>query len=141
VTLPELTPVTIPDREPTVAIEGLVLVHTPPSDVSIRCVVCPWHTTRLPSIGDIGLMTTGLTLTQPEPPPYEMITVPDAIPHTMPVDEPIVAMEGVALLHTPPDVASNNVAQPPTQTSVGPVIGDGIAKTVNGNEAEQPPTV
>ena len=58
VAVPNLTPVTIPVKEPTVAIEGLLLLHTPSVDppTSVIAVVAPAHTFVLP----VKLPATGV---------------------------------------------------------------------------------
>jgi len=59
VSLPGATPVTMPDRVPTVEIPGLELDHVPGS-ASLRKVVAPTHTEGVPLIGDVN----GLTVTE-----------------------------------------------------------------------------
>jgi hypothetical protein len=49
-TVPELTPVTIPDEEPTVAQLVLLLLHVPPPVTSLSDVVELAQTTRPPVI-------------------------------------------------------------------------------------------
>ena len=51
VTIPEATPVTIPDEVPTVANEVLLLVHTPPVITSERVIVSPASTDPGPVMG------------------------------------------------------------------------------------------
>jgi len=48
VTVPEATPVTIPDEDPTVAVAVLLLDHEPPVVASARVVVAPEHTLAVP---------------------------------------------------------------------------------------------
>jgi hypothetical protein len=50
--------------------------------------------------------------------------VPAIIPDTSPEEIPIVAIPGALLLQVPPAVASARVRVRPTQSEVGPVIGD-----------------
>ena len=59
-----------------------------------------------------------------------MADVPAAIPVAIPVVEPIVAMSVLALLHTPPVVADDNVVVLPAHTLVVPVIAAGNGWTV-----------
>ena len=56
----------------------------------------------------------------------------------MPVDEPMVAMPLLLLLHVPPAVPSVNVILKFTQTPDGPVMATGNGLTVNGVVAIQP---
>ena len=53
-----------------------------------------------------------------------IVAVPADTPVTIPVAKPTVAMPVALLLHVPPAVASDNVMTEPTQTLVGPDIGD-----------------
>jgi len=52
--VPGLTPVTMPEAEPTVAIPGDPDVHVPPDGVPVRLVVDPTQTTDGPVITGIG---------------------------------------------------------------------------------------
>ena len=60
-----------------------------------------------------------------------MVTVPAAIPVTTPVEEPIVAIAGLLLLHRPPGVISLRVVDVPVQVLVAPVMGDTDIVTVS----------
>jgi len=68
-----------------------------------------------------------------------MITVPEAIPVTIP-DEPIVATEGIEEVHVPPGEGSERIVVEPTQTLVNPTIGAGAEETVTVTIALQPPS-
>ena len=48
--MPAVTPVTIPDDEPTVAIPGAVELHTPPGATLLSVVVAVGHTVGVPVI-------------------------------------------------------------------------------------------
>lgn len=52
VTVPAVTPVTMPDAEPTEAIAGLLLLHVPPASGSPSVIVVPAHTGELPVIAE-----------------------------------------------------------------------------------------
>ena len=67
VTAPALTPVTTPEREPTVALVVLLLVHKPPPAVALfNGIVRPWHTAVGPVIGNgVGLTTRLCVMRQP----------------------------------------------------------------------------
>ena len=58
-----------------------------------------------------------------------MIVVPAAIPATIPVSEPIVAVAVVLLLHVPAPLASLSAEVLPVHTVVVPVIGAGTGTT------------
>lgn len=58
-----------------------------------------------------------------------IMVVPAAIPATMPVSEPIVAVAVVLLLQVPAPLASLRADVLPVQTVVVPVIGDGTGTT------------
>ena len=60
------------------------------------------------------------------------------MPLTNPVDEPIVAIVVLPLLHMPPVVASLKVIVLPTQTPGAPKIAGGAAVTVNVMVAVHP---
>jgi hypothetical protein len=62
---------------------------------------------------------------------YEMTAVPAAMPFTVPLNDPTVAMPVLALFHVPPVVASVSTVTAPTQTVLVPVIGPVWAKTGN----------
>ena len=51
--LPAVTPVTIPDEEPTVAIAVLELDHEPPVTVLLKMVVLPVPTVVMPVMAGI----------------------------------------------------------------------------------------
>ena len=50
VTVPVVNPFTIPLAEPTLALNGMLLVHVPPVIASLRVVVAPRHTPGFPVI-------------------------------------------------------------------------------------------
>jgi len=57
------------------------------------------------------------------------MVAPVATAVTIPDDEPTVIVAGELLVHTPPVVASESVAEKPWHTLVAPVIGAGGAFT------------
>ena len=67
-----------------------------------------------------------------------MIAVPAAMPVTVPVDEPIMAIPVAAEDQVPPPAASVNVMVPVTHTVLVPPIGPGPKFTVTIVEALQP---
>ena len=60
-----------------------------------------------------------------------MAVLPPEYPVTIPVDEPTSAMDGLLLLHVPPDVASLSVVVRPWHISLMPVIAAGKGYTVS----------
>ena len=59
-----------------------------------------------------------------------IVDVPGETPHTVPVADPTVAIEGLPLLHVPPGTASLSVMGMVGQKLVAPVIAAGTGKTV-----------
>jgi hypothetical protein len=51
-----------------------------------------------------------------------MVTLPRAIPVTIPVEEPTVAIEVLLLVHTPPGEVLDKVIAPPIQAPDEPVL-------------------
>lgn len=65
--VPDATPVTMPDEEPTVARATLLLLQVPPVVGSLRVVVCPTHTFVVPVIAPGAPFTVnGFVTIQPE---------------------------------------------------------------------------
>jgi hypothetical protein len=64
ISVPEATPVAIPDVEPIVAIAGILLLHMPPATVSVNAAVWPIHTAGGPVISDgpVDTFTVCVTL-------------------------------------------------------------------------------
>lgn len=59
-------PVTTPDDEPTDAMNGLPLVHTPPKLRSLKVIDAPWQTLDGPVMpGGSGLTDNALVMIQP----------------------------------------------------------------------------
>lgn len=73
---------------------------------------------------------------------YVIVVVPADIPVTNPFVEPIVAIEGVLLVHDrPPPVLLDWDAVAPTHIAEDPVIADGTALTVKLIVFIQPDTL
>jgi hypothetical protein len=83
------------------------------------------------------LTVTGSIAKQPLLSVYDIEAVPSAIPHTMPLAEPAVAIDGLLLLQFPPGTASVYVRQLPTHSEATPEIADGAGLTVIIFVAEQ----
>ena len=146
VTVPWLTPYTIPVVAPTVPIAVLLLLHTPdPPDAvaSLNGIVKVVHTLPGPVIapanGDTFTVTTVVVVADPQNAlvsVYVIVVVPTLIPVTIPEVEPILPLVGILLLHVPvpPDaVASLNWIVDPWHTNpalpIVPAIGDGLTVT------------
>lgn len=67
-----------------------------------------------------------------------MVAVPELTPVAMPVDEPILAIAVLLLLHVPPAVASLSVVLNPTHRLLLPVMAAGDVLTVSVEKAAQP---
>lgn len=66
VVIPATTPVTTPEPMPTVATEGLLLVHDPEPPASLNADVFPAQALVVPVIaGGYGLTVTGAAIVQP----------------------------------------------------------------------------
>ena len=124
-------PVTIPDEEPMVAFAVVLLVHVPPASISDRVCVAPTQVENVPVMVDgNGFIVMVVVATQPVFIKYVMIAVPAAMPVTTPLPAPIVATEGVLLVHeTPVGDGSVKFAVEPTQIAVVPTMaaGSGLA--------------
>jgi hypothetical protein len=66
VAVPALTPETIPDEEPTVAVPVAPLVHEPPEGVAVKVVVVDGQTSKDPLIDGMALTVIGNVTKQPE---------------------------------------------------------------------------
>lgn len=127
--VPATTPVTTPEREPTVATAGVLLVQVPPGVVLASVVVLPVQTDKDPDIAPTEALTVTVTVdAQPvDISVYVIVAVPVDTPVTTPDEEPTVATEGVPLVHTPPGEEEVSVPVPPGHSAVGPVMpGNGL---------------
>jgi hypothetical protein len=123
-----------------VAATVLLLLHIPPEVASALAIVDPAQTAEGPVIaGGIVLTVTTTVATPPDDAVNEMVAVPAAIPVTSPEAEPIVAIVGSALVHTPGEEASVNTMLVPIQAEGLPLIA-ATELTVTTVVAEQPPT-
>jgi hypothetical protein len=137
---PGATPVTIPLTKPTVATEGLALVHVPPGVASFNVVVEPTHVCVVPVMAaGMGFTVKVVAVVHPvSVTVYPIEVVPSASVVTMPVADPIVAVVGTLLVHVPPGVGSIRVTVAPRQAPPGPMIFNGNGLTVTCLTAEQP---
>ncbi len=131
VTDPVPIPVTTPEPEPMDAMDGVLLVHVPPVVVFERVVVVPVVNVVAPvmAAGD-ALMVMVAVLKHPVPSEYVTVAVPADMPVTTPVDESIVAFEGLLQIQVPPGVTWLSVVVAPTHTLNVPVIAAVAAFTV-----------
>src|SRR5262249_44868017 len=92
VTVPVLTPVTMPVL-PTVAMDVLLLLHTPPGAASESVIVPAIHTVVGPLM--VPALAAGVTVSvevvKQLPMVYVMVTLPAVMPLTVPDAESIVA--------------------------------------------------
>lgn len=125
ITLPALTPVTIPDVF-TVANAVLLLLHAPPVIVGVSVVVAPWQTDVAPD--NVPATGSGLTVMSAVSTavPHELVTVYDMIaaPPATPATTPDVlteAMVAALLLHVPPLEVVLKAVVAPWHTAVAPL--------------------
>ena len=125
VAIPAETPFTVPESDPTLTLDE-VLLHTPPLIQSVTVVTPPIQTEG--SARGHGAVVTVMIdeVKQPVGYVYVIAAVPPATPHTLPLAEPMVAIATAPLVHVPPVVASDSVRQEPMQTLAGPVIAGGV---------------
>jgi hypothetical protein len=126
--VPDATPVTIPDDEPTVATVGVVLIHTPPASKSVKVAVAPMQTNVGPPIGAGMGLTVTIAVTLQLPIAYLIVAVPADTPVTMPpTTEAIVPS---LVVHVPPDGEELSVVVLAMQTVKVPVMEEGEVSTV-----------
>ena len=100
--MPAANPVTTPVPDPTVAVNGVPLVHIPPGVASLSVIVCVAHTVFGPDTGTgVGFTVMSLGCIQPAPTVYTIVATPVFRPVIMPPG-PAVAISGERLLHVPP---------------------------------------
>lgn len=87
-------------------------------------------------VAGFELMVTTTVLIQPVVAIYVITDVPEAMPLTIPVTEPTLAL-ALLLLHVPPDGVAFNVVVNPTQTFKVPVM-IGLGLTVTGVDITHP---
>jgi len=95
---PAVTPVTMPEAEPTEATEGSLLLHVPPGVASNNDMAAPWHTDVAPLIvATVGIgFTFSICVTKAVPQlfvmVYVIVVVPIVLPETTPEDGPTDAI-------------------------------------------------
>jgi hypothetical protein len=113
----------MPEEEPTVATDRLLLLHVPPATALESVNVLPEQTGTLPVIAVSAALTVTTVVLYVPSFMYVIVVVPAARPDTIPVEEPIVATVASELLHEPPAVPQESVVAPPWQMFVLPTIG------------------
>lgn len=138
VATPTETPVTTPELEPIVAIDGALLVHVPPPEF-VSVVVLPTHTRSVPPMADGADITVIVRVAaQPVGSVYVISAVPVATAVTRPVVDPIVATAVLLLVHVPPGIELVSVVVLPAHNELSPDIG-ASALTVTTCVVKHPP--
>jgi hypothetical protein len=124
--VPAEIPDTVPDDEPTVAIDTLLLIHEPPLNVLDNVDVALSHALRVPVIA-AGLTFTVIVSAREHPvgSVYVTIVVPVLTPLRIPLDDPIVATPEALLVHDPPVGVDEIVV-------VAPVHAEEVSENVEG---------
>ena len=124
--LAAVPPETIPEPEPIVATEVLLLLQEPPLVGSVAVIVLPAHTAAGPPIAaGTGLTVTGAVTTDPQPVLKVIVALPDDTPVTIPVSDPTEAIEVLLLLQAP-GATSVMVITDPWHTDKGPPIAEAV---------------
>jgi hypothetical protein len=137
VTVPGVTPITIPLEAPTVATDGVPELHVQPGVVVDN--VAGWPTHAVP--GPVIAAGNGFTVTvalRPQPP--AVYVIPE-VPALLPLTTPEAGMTVAAVpetLQLPPRGVLLNVVVDPIHTFNAPVITDGTGLTVTVAVLEQP---
>jgi len=140
--VPVDTPQVKPVVEPTVAMVGSPLLHVPPLTGLDRVIHAATHTADPPLIGPgPGVIVSVRVAVQPEPNEYVTVTVPVDIAVTNPLVEPMVATDGLLLVHVPPPEELVQVVVAPTHKLLIPDIAPGGGVTVNDAVVKQPVAV
>jgi hypothetical protein len=121
----------------TVATDVKLLLQVPPVILLCRSVVVPTQMLNIPVIpAGAGLIVTVLVAKHPADVAYVTVAVPAVIPVTFPKASTDTSPS--RLLHTPPDIASERVVMPPSQTVSAPAIAAGAGFTVSTIVLKQP---
>jgi hypothetical protein len=120
----------MPLPDPTVAIAVEPEVQVPPVEISLSVVVSPAQTTDVPVMdAGAGFTVTTLVAVQPVGSAYVILAVPEVMPETTPLEEPIDAIDVLSLAQVPAP-ASVKVVAAPSQTTAAPAIAEGSGLTV-----------
>jgi len=123
-----------------VATEDGEILQVPLNVISLRSVVEPFaQPASVPLLAArIGFTVTTVEVTQLVGSVYITDTDPDDKPLNSPVAAFIVAVPAGTVLQVPDRLGSDMSIPELTQTSDGPVIGEGIGFTVTPNVSKQP---
>jgi hypothetical protein len=136
--VPELTPITTPDAEPTAALPVDPDVHVPPGEPSVSVIDDPAQTAPTPAIASgVRSMEIFLDEVHPVPSVYLTVTEPVSSPVTIPV-RPIVARSKLLLLQVPPEGVAERLKVLPRHTDAEPLIADGRGLIVSVCIVKQP---
>jgi hypothetical protein len=131
--VPALTPVITPVAELIVSVEAQAALQDPPAVALVAVAVEPTQVARPPPIGSgNGFTVTTIVLTQPVGSVYDIIAVPVAMPVTIPVEDPMVAINVLPLAQVPPPGLPLSVVVEPTQTlalGLAIIVGNGFTVT------------
>jgi hypothetical protein len=121
----------MPDADPTVATDGVLLVHMPPP-ASVSVTVVPTQRVLGPDMADGADITFIVdVVTQPAGVVYVITLLPGPIAVTRPDPDPMVATAVLLLVHVPPLVALVSVVVDPEHSEVSPPIANsGLTVTV-----------
>ena len=130
--LPPATPDAIPDAEPMVATEVVLLVHVPPDGVELYVTLSFEQNTFEPliAVGVVLTVTTAVRKQDVAVMMYDIVVVPALTPVTIPVPEPMVPTAVLLLDHVPPPVELVKAVIEPAHTDSVPLIAFGKAFTV-----------
>lgn len=138
ITVPVAMPPTTPLPAPTVPTVGSAELHVPPGDGSVSVMVDPRHTFVGPLIAAGDDETVTVVVVAHPPTVYVMVAVPNAMPLSNPLVEPIVATAVLLLAHIPPGIAFVSVVLSPAHIRSTPEIGPGTRLTVTTAMVAQP---
>jgi hypothetical protein len=132
--IPRTTPAAL-----TVVIAVLLLDHTPPATLFVKVLVAASQIVAAPVIAEGCAFTVIVFATAvPQPVVYDIVVVPAAIAEPVPALL-MVATAVLLLLHVPKLAVLVSVAFVPEQSTLVPLIADGMALTVTVLIAEQAP--
>lgn len=143
---PGETPVTNPPPPGpgvTVATPVFELVHVPPANASLNCVVRPGQMVVVPLMVPGSAFTVTVFVAVPQALAYVITAVPAVPPVTTPVAVITDAMDELLLLHVPTGELLLNVTEEPEHmdTLPGIVAGGNVMETLVVADTEHVPSV
>ena len=116
-----------------------MLDQVPNVEVVANTAVLPTQTLSEPVIAaGNGFTVIGVSAKQPVGIRYEMLAAPAKRPDTIPESEPTVAIAGLLLTHTPPDIVLASVVVAPAHNAAVPVLAGGWVFTLTSAVDLQP---